>query len=119
MPTIKTYQKKADKLLQEVGRTLYDSCMICGGEYSCLHHFIKKSQSTELRYNLKNCIPICHRCHCAIHQGKNDAVTGRIVAIKGSEWLDEIEALKRQGIGKYYGVGYYKKVCEDLSQIKP
>jgi len=114
---LKYWQKKADKLLQEIGRMTYDKCLICGGVYSCLHHYVKKSQSTELRYNLKNCIPICVKCHCSIHQGKNDMVVGTIVLIKGDEWLKELNILRKQGIGKYYGRVYFESMYKKLKQI--
>lgn len=108
------YQKKADRLIQEIGRQVYDKCLVCGGEYSCLHHFVKKSRSLELRYAWINLIPLCTNCHGAIHQGRDDTKTGLIVAIKGNDWLNEVIALQRKGIGKYYGKGYYKNIIDTL-----
>lgn len=116
--SISYYQKKCDKLYQEVGRELYNKCMICGGEYSCLHHFVKKSQSTALRYDIKNGIPICNRCHCNIHQGKDDTVTARICYLKGQDWYDELMEKKRLGIGKYFGKTWYREKMEKLSKIQ-
>lgn len=103
------YQNKADRVFQEMGRSLYSACLLCGGEYSCLHHYIHVSQSTALRYNIKNGIPICSRCHCAIHQGKQDKLTGRIALIKGKEWLDELETIQKNGRGLYYGATWYEE----------
>lgn len=111
------YQNKADKLFQDLGRSLYKSCLVCGGEYSCLHHFFKKSQSTALRYNLKNAIPLCNTCHCAIHQGTWDKVSARIALIKGKDWLDELEALQRAGRGLNYGVAWYQDQYNNLKNI--
>ena len=70
-PSIKTLKNKADKLFQELGRALYTNCCLCGGEYTCLHHFIHRSQSLALRWDIKNGVPVCHKCHCRIH-AKND-----------------------------------------------
>jgi len=113
------YRGKADKILQDIGRLTYDKCLICGGEYSCLHHFILKSQSTELRYNMKNLIPICSNCHCAIHQGKSSGKVGEIVLIKGMDWLNELLKLKRLGIGKYYGRQYFEEMYKKLKLLTP
>ena len=113
---ISYYRNKCDKLYQEIGRKLYSKCILGCHDYSTLHHFVKKSQSTELRYDLQNGIPICNRHHCSIHQGKDDTVTAKIILIKGKDWFGELMAKKRQGIGKHYGVGYFKQKLEDLKK---
>jgi hypothetical protein len=71
----KTLKNKADKLFQELGRQVYDKCYVkgCKEPYSCLHHFIHKSQSNALRWDLWNGIPVCHKHHCKIH-AKNDPI---------------------------------------------
>ena len=117
--SLRYWQKRCDKQIQEIGRIMYDKCLICGGEYSCLHHFVKVSQSTELRYSLQNLIPICNRCHCSIHQGKNDMVTGQIIVIKGINWLTDLNILRKAGIGKYYGRQYYEKMFNLLKLLTP
>ena len=107
-------KKEGDKLYQELGRKVYSRCLVCGGDYSCLHHFVKKSQSTALRYDLENGIPICVNCHCSIHQGLNDTVVARITLINGKEWLDSLEKKKREGAGLYYGKAWYREKIEYL-----
>jgi hypothetical protein len=109
-------KKTADRLYQELGRKINDHCLVCGGDYSCLHHFVKKSQSTALRYDIENGIPICVRCHCGIHQGLNDGVVARIAFIKGKEWLDDLEQKKREGAGLYYGKSWYREKIEYLKE---
>lgn len=115
----KTLRNKADKLLQEIGRIVYGDkgCLVCEGEYSCLHHFKYKSQSTALRYDLENCIPICASCHHKIHNGRDDFVAARIGIIMGDDWIRRLEEKKRDGAGKYYGVGFYKQKVEELTEI--
>jgi hypothetical protein len=117
--TIKKYQKEADKLFQEIGRKIYSDCFVCGRQMSCLHHFVKKSQSTGLRYNLKNAIPLCVKCHCSIHQGLNDMVVGQIVALKGVDWLSELEIEKKHGLGLKFGVIWYKEQVRRLKLVNP
>lgn len=70
---IKTLKNKADKLFQEWGRATYTGCCLCPGEYSCLHHFIHRSQSLALRWDVCNGVPVCLKCHCRIHS-KNDPI---------------------------------------------
>jgi len=114
------WQRKADKVLQDIGRIMYEKkgCLICGGVYSCLHHYVLKSNSTELRYNLKNCINICNKCHCNHHQHKDSTIHAQIDIIKGQEWIEEILMLKKQGIGKNYGYVWYREKYYELEQAK-
>lgn len=119
--TLGYWQRKADKLLQEIGREMYGDggCIVCGNEYSCLHHYVLKSHSTILRYNWKNLIPICGRCHYNHHTNKDSTVHARIDIIKGKEWIEEILALKKQGIGIKAGYTYYRNIYNNLKLIKP
>lgn len=117
-PSKAYYQKKCDNIYQEIGRELNSSCLICGGEYSCLHHWVRKSQSTALRYDLENGIPICAKCHCKIHTGQDNMTAGRIIIIKGNEWFENLEAKKRLGLGLNYGITWYKEQYERLKLLK-
>jgi len=58
---------KLDKAFQIWGRAEYTFCFICGGGYSCLHHVVFKSQSTKLRWDKQNGLPVCQSCHFRIH----------------------------------------------------
>ena len=94
LPTIKSLRNKADRLLQELGRKTYDECCVCGGTYSCLHHFYTKGSSNVLRYNLKNCFPICVSCHCKHHNGQDPSVHAYIIKKMGWPWFQKLEKLK-------------------------
>lgn len=87
--------KTNDKLYQELGRQLYNNCSICGGEYSCLHHLVRKSQSLYTRYDIRNGIAVCVKCHCLIHQAQDSIIEARVIMDKGDEWLKEMEAKRR------------------------
>ena len=112
--TVKYWRNKADKKFQEIGRETYDSCLVCGGEYSCLHHFWPKSQTTFLRYNIKNGIPICQKCHFFHHNGDPE-IHVRIIEIKGQDWYDKLKNLR--DTNRYVSAGYkyyenmYNKLC--------
>jgi len=119
--TLGYWQRKADALMQDIAREMYgdDGCLVCGNDYSCCHHYVLKSHSTFLRYNWKNLIPICGRCHTNHHQHKDSTVHARIDIIKGTEWVEEILALKKQGIGMTAGYVYYREMYNKLLLLKP
>jgi len=111
-------QKKCDKKYQEIGRMLYSECLICGGEYSCLHHYYPKSTCAALRYNLKNGIPICVKCHCRLHSSDDPTINNAILRKMGFIWLDELETIKRNTFIKT-SLTYYEAVLENLNRIEP
>lgn len=114
----KTYfQKKADRVYQEIFVKTHPKCLVCGRPTSCAHHFVKKSQSIALRYDFSNGIPICNSCHCAIHQGKSDIVTAQIVLLMGEMWFIELMNKKRQGLGLNYGRLWFEKKYNDLKKF--
>lgn len=84
-----TLRNKADKLFQELGRLHYSDCLVCGKEYSCLHHYFPKSTSTALRYDFENGINLCQGCHFSLHNS-NPAIQNTINEVKGEEWLKEL-----------------------------
>jgi hypothetical protein len=116
----KKLRNKADRLYQEAGRIMYadKGCLICGGEYSCMHHYFPKSTSSALRYNIKNGIPICHKCHCRIHQSDDPTINNLIVKIKGQEWLTELELIKKTTSVKT-SLEYYETICRNLELLMP
>ena len=97
-PSISALKTKADRLLQELGRFTYVACMVCGGRYSCLHHFVMKSQSNRLRYDWDNSIPVCVNCHSSIHVNMNDLTAGKIALKKGKAWVEKMEQQKKDGL---------------------
>lgn len=94
----KKLMRENDRLYQEIGRLLYDKCFFeaCPEPYCCLHHFVRKSQSLNTRYDLSNGINICNKHHCSIHQGENNELEIRIVDIRGMDWCKEL--MKRKHI---------------------
>ena len=88
-PAIKTLRNKADKLYQELGRELADKCEICGGRYSCRHHFFPKSMCSNLRYDINNGISICQGCHFSHHNG-NPVIHQVVLKQRGNEWFNDL-----------------------------
>jgi len=109
---VKYYREKADKLFQQVGRQENSECLICGGEYCCLHHFFTKGSSSSLRYDFDNAIPICVSCHFKIHKTQDPEMVATILEKKGKGWYKKLN-MKRRELTKST-IGYYKEVIEIL-----
>jgi 5-methylcytosine-specific restriction endonuclease McrA len=112
-------RKKADKLLQEVGRKLYENrgCLVCGGKYSCLHHYTPKSVSNALRYDWNNLIPICAGCHFRHHSSNDPRIHDEIRKIKGQDWVDDLE-WKRCNTKFEDSIRNYEKIIATLEALK-
>jgi len=108
-------QNKCDRIIQEIGRETYKNCYVCGGVYSCLHHFIPKSRSNKLRYDWENLIPICSHCHSLHHQYKDSTIHAKIQLKKGEEWAKSL--IKKQQEIVQTTLGYYKKIYENLKKL--
>jgi 5-methylcytosine-specific restriction endonuclease McrA len=92
---MKYTQKKCDSLLTPIVKKLHPKCLLCSNETQVAHHFIKKSVSSNLRYNIDNLIPLCSACHFRLHFNDEGLWNGRIALIKGKEWLDNLEKNKK------------------------
>ena len=103
---------KLDRAYQEWGRKEYTFCFLCGRGYSCLHHIVHKSQSTKLRWDKQNGLPICTPCHCRIHS-RNDVediwkIEDRMSNRFGEDWKKYI--LKEK-------VKVYKPTISELEEL--
>jgi hypothetical protein len=87
----------ADAALQDFYRKNYSEmrCEGCGMPMQLMHHFILKSQSNFLRYNIINLIFICKSCHSMVHGFRGGPIIGRIVLHRGEKWLDLIRTSEK------------------------
>ena len=110
-------RNKADRLYQEVGRKRYEDvgCLVCDEEYSCLHHYFPKSTCSALRYNFENGINIGVKCHYRIHSSDDPSINNAILKEKGFEWLERLEAIKRD-VQIKPSIKYYKSVIAELEK---
>lgn len=116
-PKSKAYfRRKADKLLQELVHSTYDYCLVCGKPVTAGHHYFPKSTAGNLRYHWENIIPLCQGCHFSLHNS-NPSIQNAINAIKGKEWLENLEIAKRNFL-KCDTLSYYREICEKLSNAK-
>ena len=95
---MKYTQDKCDKLLTPIIKKLHPRCLLCSNETQVAHHFIKKSVSSNLRYNIDNLIPLCNDCHFRLHFNDEGLWNGRVAIIKGKDWLDNLEKNKKATI---------------------
>lgn len=114
LPSLKTLKNKADSLLTPLIIKLFPRCLLCSQPAQVAHHFIKKSESNRLRYEMDNLIPLCHKCHCALHNHET-IYSGRITLLKGTEWFMNLIKKKKE----YIKVDrfYYREAIERLLKL--
>lgn len=107
---LSTLRRKADKLLQEF--YTQGNCLVCNEPASCVHHYVPKGQSNNLRYDPPNLIPICQGCHFKHHTVGDPHIHNTIERIRGQKWVDDLEK-RRHEICKF-NVGYLEEIIENL-----
>lgn len=115
LKSVKYLRKKADRVLQDWGRRQNRKCEICGGKYSCLHHFFPKSKSNNLRYDKDNLIFICVGCHFSHHNG-DPRPHASVLERRGQEWYKTLLQKKNkiQKINKQFYQDAINKYEKDL-----
>lgn len=97
LPALSTLRNRTDALLTPIVKAQSPRCESCGGKTEVAHHWIEKSRSSNLRYDLRNLIALCHSCHARIHNRFGNSVTGaydvadRIVLKRGREWKETMD----------------------------
>jgi len=91
-----TIQKQISKLHRKLDKQIQNerterTCIACGKRAEVYHHYIPKSQSTYLRYEKKNLIPLCNSCHFKIHKVSDPEIVRTIQKKNGEEWCDWIK----------------------------
>ena len=93
-------QKKCDALITPIVKKERPYCEACGHPTEVGHHFIEKSRSSFLRYDIdRNIIALCHSCHAKIHNRFGNSVIGcvdvvdTLVKKRGKRWLNELRKL--------------------------
>ena len=111
---LKRLRTKADKLFSQIclkGKR----CENCGREAQDPHHFIPRSLSSALRYDLQNCIPLCQRCHWLWHNRADGEIYAKIVLGRGKKWADYIKRNRRKEVKTT--VKFYEEAIEKLQAI--
>lgn len=112
---VKKNRKLADKMLQILVVKLFPNCLCCGQPSTVAHHFIRKSKSNYLRYSVKNCIPLCQKCHYELHSWRDGELSGLIVLRKGEKWYKDIVKDKNKLVST--NLAWYESKIKVLSKL--
>jgi len=96
-----------------------DRCAVCNGQANTFHHFVPRSRSLRLKYDVMNGVPVCQKCHSILHYiTKNPLDVYRAVETikqkRGQEWVDYIEKAKEEK-GNFRSI---KFLTEQRNKIK-
>ncbi len=88
---------KADRTLQDWYRANWKGimCESCGVPFELVHHFVEKSQSSFLRFDKRNLIFLCSKCHFRHHRTGDPAIVGNVIKRRGLKWFDRLQKLRR------------------------
>ncbi len=109
------WRSRADDLMQDIERTMYDRCLVCGGPNEVGHHYQTKQSSSYLRYDFRNLVPLCNSCHFKHHIMFDPYIVKTIINKKGKSWADEIERDRRKPMKT--GIAYYQDKCQEFEEI--
>ena len=108
---------EADELFQAVGIAMKPKSTVSGKPTEVIHHFIPKSQSNNLRYDLKNGVPLTNGEHTRHHRGGDPEIAATIIKNMGNKWYDDLQARRR--IFCKLNIGYLEGVIINLeSKLK-
>lgn len=93
LPSLKTARNKADSYLTPIIKALHPKCAICGKETQVAHHFVHKSSSNKLRYELENLVNLCNPCHFRLHQNES-YWAAVLVSGLGMKWFERMKSMK-------------------------
>lgn len=101
-------EKELTQLWKEKCVETYEPyCESCGQPATVFHHFIPKGRCLAMKFDIKNGVALCQRCHYLIHFGHKPTEIADIVnAIResrGKEWCDYIKGRERETISKTIG----------------
>lgn len=121
LPSLKSMRDKADGLLTPVCKKHNPNCESCGQPTQVGHHWIEKSRSNYLRYDLRNLVALCHSCHAKIHNRFGNSVVGGldvaeiIINKRGRAWKEQLDkdAPTYQKVDRLF----YTEAIERLSNI--
>ena len=112
-------ESQAMKLWFELARKKWGTrCEICGKPATQMHHYIPRSRSRLLKFDVENAVPLCQSCHYKIHFSSNPTEVARMVETirkkRGKKWCSYIDKKEKSRAGGYYGIKYLEGVIEEL-----
>lgn len=97
LPKLGKLQKQCDTFLTPLCKKIHPNCESCGHATEVGHHWIEKSRSSFLRYDMRNLISLCNSCHAKIHNRFGNSVVGGldvaeiIIRKRGREWKEQLD----------------------------
>lgn len=115
-PSIKTLRNKVDKLLTPWVIKKHKRCLLCPNKAQVAHHHVHKSQSSRLRYEEINLIPLCTPCHCKLHHNESYWAS-KVVEIKGVEWFKKLDKMKNEIVktDRYFYEENYNRIKNETN----
>lgn len=99
---ISTLWNKASKALQEYHRSIGGPCygqgLSCHGRMEVVHHHFHWGQSTALRLEEMNLVPLCQPCHMAFHNGSHRVKVNyerEMKEVWGQDWEERLLAIEQ------------------------
>lgn len=121
VPKVSTVRNKADALLTPLIKEMHPRCLLCpfateprSNPTQVAHHHVHKSQSTRLRYEIDNLIPLCNQCHLMLHNNESFWAS-KIVEIRGLDWFRNLERLKNEYVKADWR--YYQAAIDRLQAL--
>jgi len=71
-----------------------NKCEVCQKPAIDPHHYISRSASLGLKYNIMNCVPLCKKCHSQLKWKDASAIDAQICLSRGEDWIKYILAMK-------------------------
>ena len=114
-------EKEAEEIWKQLALKKWGTkCLACGELGDVFHHFIPKSRSVLLRFDVENAIPICSKCHYKIHFSSKPTEIHRIVEeirrARGKDWCDYIDVMEREPLKGTYGIHYLENLIVELKK---
>lgn len=125
LTSLKSLRDKADALLTPLCKKHSPNCESCGKETQVGHHWIEKSRSSFLRYDLRNLIPLCHSCHAKIHNRFGNSIVGGldvaeiIINKRGRVWKEilDLEHHTYQKVNRDFYIENHKRLTQILEEM--
>ena len=118
--TKKEIQKRCERLFKEIVCLRADcKCEVCGGTKGITaHHFIPRSLSAYLKYDLDNGVCLCQGCHFAHHHKSEPKIHYKVVEKRGGEWYNKLEKKRKKGqrLISFQTLDYFKKIEKELDK---
>jgi hypothetical protein len=96
LASIKSLEKKVDRLYQEKMIALHPYSCVSGKPTEVIHHVIYKSQSNYLRYDPCNGVPLTNLEHFYHHNRGDAIILNAIISHYGQAWFDNLQKRRHE-----------------------